>query len=178
MAEMRSSEFADEYEDWLGGQAEGRRAPWFDAPVSELGERCLVLKVDPARSLAEVITLMNEHHRGAVLVVHKEQLLGIFTERDVLRRVVSSGLDLTRATVGEHMTGSPDTLPEFATLAQALRAMVIGGYRHLPIVDGQGRPRSMVSMREIIEFVSETFPNEVLNAPPMLQRYTFRVDGG
>jgi signal-transduction protein with cAMP-binding, CBS, and nucleotidyltransferase domain len=177
MAEAPESEFADEYQDWLGGHAEGRRAPWFDSPVGELDEGPL-LKVAPAAALADVIALMNEHHRGAVLVVQGELLLGIFTERDVLRRVVTQGLTLARVQVGELMTANPDTIPEWATLAQALRVMVIGGYRHLPVVDAQGRPKSMVSMRDIIEAVSDAFPKEVLNAPPEKQRFSWRTEGG
>jgi CBS domain-containing protein len=178
MAEARISEFADEYEDWLGGNAEGRRAAWFDAPVGELGAANTALKVDPSRSLAEVIALMNEHHRGAVLVVSEEKLQGIFTERDVLRRVVTGNLELARVPVSELMTRSPDTVPEHASLGQALQVMVSGGYRHLPIVDAQGRARTMVSMREIIEFVCDHFPKEVQNAPPIRQRPSFRIDGG
>jgi signal-transduction protein with cAMP-binding, CBS, and nucleotidyltransferase domain len=177
MAEALESEFADEYQDWLGGHSEGRRAPWFDSPVGELDGGSL-LQVAPGTVLADVIALMNEHHRGAVLVVQGERLLGIFTERDVLRRVVSQGLSLAQVQVGELMTANPDTIPEWATLAQALRVMVIGGYRHLPVVDGQGRPKSMVSMRDIIEAVSDAFPKEVLNAPPEKQRFSWRTEGG
>jgi signal-transduction protein with cAMP-binding, CBS, and nucleotidyltransferase domain len=177
MAEVPESEFADEYQDWLGGHPEGRRAPWFDSPVGELDGGPL-LKVAPSAALSDVIALMNEHHRGAVLVVAGERLLGIFTERDVLRRVVTQGLTLGRVQVAELMTENPDTIPEWATLAQALRVMVVGGYRHLPVVDGQGRPKSMVSMRDIIEAVSEAFPKEVLNAPPEQQRFSWRIEGG
>jgi CBS domain-containing protein len=177
MAEVPESEFADEYQDWLGGQPEGRRKTWFDSPVGEL-EHGPLLKVAPTTMLSDVIALMNEHHRGAVLVVSGERLLGIFTERDVLRRVVTQGLALGRVQVVELMTENPDTIPEWATLAQALRVMVVGGYRHLPVVDGKGSPKSMVSMRDIIEAVSEKFPKEVLNAPPEKQRFSWRTEGG
>jgi CBS domain-containing protein len=177
MGQLPESEFADEYQDWLGGRPESKRAPWFDSPVGEIDAGPL-LKLEPKASLRETIALMNKHHRGAVLVVFGDQLLGIFTERDVLERVVGRALDLDVTKVGELMTPAPDSLPEWATLAQALRVMVTGGYRHLPIVDALGRPRSMVSMRSIIECVSEAFPKEVLNAPPERQRYSFRSDGG
>jgi CBS domain-containing protein len=143
MGQVPVSEFADEYQDWLAGQPEGRRAQWFDFPVGEL-ERGPLLFVDPSCSLEQVIILMNEHHRGAVLVVEGDQLVGIFTERDVLRRVVLSRVDLAHTKVRELMTPHPDVLPESATLAQALREMVHGGYRHLPIVDRDGRPSWMV----------------------------------
>jgi CBS domain-containing protein len=177
MGQVPVSEFADEYQDWLAEQPEGRRAQWFDFPVGEV-ERGPLLRVAPSDSLAQVVTLMNEYHRGAVLVVEDDRLVGIFTERDVLRRVVMQHLDLAKVTVGELMTRDPDVLPESATLAQALREMVQGGYRHLPIVDARGRPTSMLSMRTIIEFVSEAFPKEVWNAPPEKNRPSRTSDGG
>jgi CBS domain-containing protein len=177
MGQVPVSEFADEYQDWLAGQPEGRRAQWFDFPVGDL-ERGPLLFVDPSCALEQVIMLMNEHHRGAVLVVEDDQLVGIFTERDVLRRVVMQRLDLARVKVSELMTRHPDVLPATATLAQALREMVQGGYRHLPIVDDEGHPAAIVSMRSIIEFVSDAFPKEVLNAPPEKERPSRTSDGG
>lgn len=170
------SEFSDEYQDWLDGHLGGRRAPWFDVPVGQL-ERPPLLSIGPGTSVKAAVDMMNGQQRGAVLVVHGEQLVGIFTERDVLRRVVPRGLALDKTPVSEVMTSSPDVLSEEATLAQALRTMARSRYRHLPVIDERGRPVAIVSMRRIIQYVCEAFPKEILNAPPERLSGVFSIDG-
>ena len=160
-----ASEFADEYQDWLDGSRGTPRAAWLDTTVGQL-ERHPLLSLPPDTCIEQAIALMNQHDRGAVLVVRDEQLVGIFTERDVLRRVLPRGLSLARTPLRDVMTECPDVLPEFATLAQALRTMARSRYRHLPVVDEQGRPLAIVSMRRIIQYVCEAFPEQILNAPP------------
>lgn len=172
-----TSEFADEYQDWLAGNLAAPRAAWFDIPVGQLEPHPLLV-VSPDTLIIVAIEQMHAHDRGAVLVVHGEQLVGIFTERDVLRRVLMRGLDPRRAPVCEAMTRTPDVLPEWSTLAQALRTMARARYRHLPVVDGRGRPIAIVSMRRIIQYVCETFPKEILNAPPERQSCEFTLEGG
>jgi CBS domain-containing protein len=158
------SEFADEYQDWLEGHFAARRAVWLDLPVGQLEPHPLLM-VAPDTPVLQAIELMNAHERGAVLVVESERLVGIFTERDVLRAIPRL-LDISSTRVSSLMTSRPDVLPDWATLAQALRTLAVARYRHLPVVDERGRPTAIVSMRRIIQFVCETFPNEVFNAPP------------
>jgi len=172
-----ASEFADEYQDWLEGHRSSRRAQWLDIPVGQL-ERHPLLAIAPDRAVRAAIEAMNAHDCGAVMVVRDQELLGIFTERDALQRVLPQGLDLDRTTMAEVMTSRPDVLAESATLAQALRIMARARYRHLPVLDAQGRPVAMVSMRRIIQFVCEAFPEEILNAPPERHSGTFDLDGG
>jgi CBS domain-containing protein len=172
-----ASEFADEYQDWLEGHLGKRRALWFDIPVGQLEPHPL-LAVAPDTPVRRAIDLMNAHDCGAVMVVHDDELVGIFTERDALQRVLPRNLDLDRVLMLDVMTADPDVLAESATLAQALRTMARARYRHLPVLDAQGRPVSMVSMRRIIQFVCEAFPEEILNAPPERNSGTFELDGG
>lgn len=174
-----ASEFADEYQDWIDGHRGSPRAAWLDIPVGQL-ERHPLLSLPPDTTLECAIALMNQHERGAVLVVKDDaQLIGIFTERDVLRRVLPRGLSLARTPLADVMTAQPDVLPEHATLAQALRTMARSRYRHLPVVDEQGRPLTIVSMRRIIQFVCEAFPQQILNAPPeRCDSAVFALEGG
>ncbi|HEY6876631.1 MAG TPA: CBS domain-containing protein [Polyangiales bacterium] len=170
------SEFADEYQDWLEGSSSPRRAAWLDVQVSQL-ELGPVLAVEPDTPVRDAIGLMNDHHRGAVLVVARQRLCGIFTERDVVRRVFARGVDLARTPLHEVMTRDPDTLEPSATLAQALRTMVRARYRHLPVVDGEGRPLAVASMHRIVQFVCEAFPCEIWNAPPERPSGVLALDG-
>jgi CBS domain-containing protein len=103
--------------------------------------------------------------------------VGIFTERDVLWRVVPRAVDLDATPVSEVMTRDPETLPADCQMAQALRTMALGGYRHIPLVDDSGRPTGLVSMRQIVESLVELFPDEILNAPPETQHPPTTAEG-
>jgi 2-oxoglutarate/2-oxoacid ferredoxin oxidoreductase subunit beta len=124
------------------------------------------LVVDAETTLAETIGRMQAEHRGCALVLDGGQLAGIFTERDVLMRVAGRALDLERTAVSACMTPAPVTLPADASVAYALHLMVLEGFRHIPVVDEAGQPTAVVSMRELIEYLSEFFNRGVLNLPP------------
>jgi CBS domain-containing protein len=124
------------------------------------------LIIDAGTSLAEVLRCMREADRGAVLVVTDGKLVGIFTERDVLLKVAGRSIDLEQAIVGELMTPDPVTLPADASVAFALNKMLVEGFRHIPLVDDQGNPTAAVSMRDLIEYLSNFFKRDVFNLPP------------
>src|SRR6266851_8233915 len=101
--------------------------------------------VDEATPLVQVLQLMREGNRGAVLVVSNGTLVGIFTERDVLMKVAGQPTDVGHTEVSQVMTVDPVTLPVEATVAFALNKMLIEGFRHIPLVDDQHRPVAVVS---------------------------------
>jgi len=159
------SEFADEYQDWLSGNPGSARAQWFDYPLRKLVTREPVM-VALEDTVTQVVRKMAARERGTALIVEGDTLLGIFTERDLLRRVVAEGRDPASTRMADVMTESPETLPDSANLAQAMRLLARARYRHVPVVDRANHAVGMVSSRHVIAFVSETFPKEVLNAPP------------
>ncbi len=122
--------------------------------------------IDEQVSLCEAVQLMRKHRQPCVLVTHKGKLSGIFTEHDVLMKVVDTGIDLERTPVGTYMTPEPTTLPLDAGVAFALNKMVVDGFHRLPLIDSEGRPAGVVSMRNIIGYLSSFFPRDVLNLPP------------
>lgn len=137
------------------------------------------LKTLPARrplvharddSVTEVIRTMQREQRGCVLITQdgtpNTPLVGIFSERDVLYRIVDRGRNPATLALGEVMTPDPESLPEEATVAWVLNKMAVGGFRHVPVVDAEGRPVFVVSVRDVVEFLVEFFPSEVLNLPP------------
>jgi CBS domain-containing protein len=135
------------------------------------------MAVHPDTPVRAAVACMNEHRRGAVLVLEGERLTGISTERDVMQRVLARELDLAHTPVSDVMTRDPDTLEPRATLAQALRTMARSRYRHLPVVDAAGAPSAVVSMRRIVQFVCEAFPREIWNAPPEHPSGVIALDG-
>lgn len=123
-----------------------------------------LLLVDVTASLEEVIRRMVESVYGAVLVCEDGRLVGIFTERDVLR-VLGERHDLSRA-ISEFMSQPAVSVPADATLAEVIATMSRGGYRHLPVVDDQGRPTGVVDSVEVVHWLVEHFPQLVYTLPP------------
>ncbi len=108
-------------------------------------------------TVGSAISTMAEHHVGCLLVLDESgDLAGIFTERDVLTRVGADRSQLAHP-VGEFMTPSPVTINHDDSIAYALHAMNLGGYRHLPVVDENKRPRGMISVRDILRFLCVRF---------------------
>jgi CBS domain-containing protein len=122
--------------------------------------------VEPAVSVRYAIEAMNEHRTGCVLVAEDARLVGIFTERDVLTKVVAEGADIDATTVAEVMTPDPECLTLDDGIAYALNMMSVGGFRHIPLVDAARCPTGIVAMRDIVDFIVDLFPEEVLNLPP------------
>jgi CBS domain-containing protein len=169
---MSLSEFDDAYED-----REIIRGAILSTPISELTLRDPIL-VDAETTVAAAVNAMNEHRTGCVLVAQGGRLVGIFTERDVLTKVVfrDHGSALKVESV---MTRRPETLEATASIAYALNKMSVGGYRHIPVVERSGRPIGVLSVRDIVDFLVELFPDGVLNLPPSPEQAIARsLDGG
>ena len=154
---MNFSEFEDAYED-MNSVREGA----LETPLSEIMVHD-PLTVDADSTVVAAVNVMNEKHTGCVLVQRDGKLVGIFTERDVLRKVIFRDGNRNWK-VESVMTPNPETLPPTASVAYALNKMSVDGYRHIPIVEG-GKPVGVVSVKDIIQFVVEYFPDAVLNLP-------------
>jgi len=114
----------------------------------------------------KVVEQMRELRRGAVLVEEGDTLVGIFTERDVMGRLDHADLSWLHVTVGEIMTPRPTVIHTDDTIAEAMRRMTQGRRRHLPVVDESGRAIGMLSIRDLLGYVAERFPEEFVNLPP------------
>jgi CBS domain-containing protein len=156
---MARSEFHDAYDD-----PQGTRGEILGTPISELPLLNPIM-IDAASTAADAVDAMNEHHIGCVLVGREGRVVGIFTERDVLTKVVFHH-DGPLTPLDAVMTPSPETLEADATIAYALNMMSVGGYRHIPIVDKDQGPVGVLSVRDIIDFLVQLYPEEVLNLPP------------
>lgn len=116
--------------------------------------------------MREALEIMREKQLSCMLVVEQGQLVGIFTERDVATTVACAPLDIDHVPLRDVMQPDPDCLGLDNTLMDALHQMAVGDYRHVPVVDDQGRPSALVSMRAIVETLLAAFPQELLNRPP------------
>jgi CBS domain-containing protein len=116
--------------------------------VGEAMARPHALRVTPETTVRDAARLMAEHKCGSVLVMEGERLAGIFTERDVLWRVVTVPLDAEKTPVSAVMTREPDTIDVGEPVAEALRRMDRFGYWHLPVRQGE-EVVGVVSIRDL-----------------------------
>jgi CBS domain-containing protein len=101
-------------------------------------------------TVLEAARMMKQHNIGALLVVDGTRLVGIFTERDALFRVLAEGRDPQATRLGDVMTSQPQTIHPDEPFVAALRIMHKGRFRHLPVVEFD-RPLGMVSVRDALD---------------------------
>ena len=109
----------------------------------------------------EAALLMKRRNVGALMVVEGEKLVGVFTERDGLFRVLSEGLDSKTTGLAAVMTANPQTIDADSVFTSALQMMHDGRYRHLPVVE-DGRLIGVVSVRDALGPELESFVYEML----------------
>jgi len=108
------------------------------------------LRVEADAMVADAVARMVEDGRGAVAVTEDGRLVGIFTERDLMEKVVRPGLDASRTVLRDVMCGKPLCVTAGADRAEALDIMLRERFRHLPICDDQNRPVAMLSQRDLL----------------------------
>jgi CBS domain-containing protein len=106
-----------------------------------------LFSIDPTTTVAEAATVMGERRIGSALVMDGDRLLGIFTERDIVR-ALGEHFDAAGHAVSEWMTADPVTVPPSTPAEEALGTMLARGFRHLPVADGD-RILGIVSMRDL-----------------------------
>jgi CBS domain-containing protein len=136
--------------------------PQSDLERSLLGDRVGALQpkqpVTAAAStpVGDVMRLMVDRKIGCVVVVDLDRPVGIFSERDALRKIDPEAPDVAARPVSEFMTPHPQTLVADAKIAFAVQRMDLGGYRHLPVVGEQGNLVGIISTRDILRHLTDT----------------------
>lgn len=149
----------------------GLRASLWKDDLSQL-ELKPPLAVSSQTPLRTTIDAMQRAGVGHILICDDGRLRGIFTERDLVKRVFPASISLDEA-VGGYMTADPTTIRRSDSVGWAIRTMHKGHYRHLPVVDESGRPIGILSVKHIVRYLVEHFPSAVYNLPPE----PGRVDG-
>lgn len=136
-------------------------------------------RLAPTATVQQALQLLVRARRGAIVVVGSRlEPLGIFTERDVLRRCGDDGFraDVRQRTpISSMMSQPPSTIRRQATLLDAIVAMDERRHRHLVVVDRDGYLRGLLTTNDIVQFLADRFPEDVVNLPPRLhQQYRGR----
>ena len=169
---VMSGEFEDEYsatidDDLSGpevlGEAGGALATDTIAVLSPAEPICL----SDSATVHEAVQIMLARRQAGVLVTDGAgRLVGIFTERDVLTRVVGKDLDARRTPLAAVMTRNPEALTARDRVAYAVHCMSVAGYRTIPLVDPEGRPIGVVTVSDVVRWLANLFPEAVLNLRP------------
>lgn len=131
----------------------------FDLRVRKVMERKKLLVAPPETSVSKAARLMAKKNVGAVMVVKNKRLVGIFTERDAVIRVIAKGRDAQTTVLADVMTADPQTVSPEESFGQALLMMYESGFRHVPVLE-KGMPIGIVSARNALDPDLEEFTSE------------------
>ena len=117
--------------------------------------------LEPGATIVEAARMMAYLRIGALMVVEGEKLVGIFSERDALTRVLAKELDPATTTLADVMTPDPIVISPDATVQQALDIMAAKGFRHLPVIEDT-RIVAIVSIRDLYRSVKDQMESDIL----------------
>lgn len=130
-----------------------------DSSVRSVMRRRSLLTAAPGISVADAARRMAKRNVGAIVLIENERVVGIFTERDIVFRVVARDLDPAQTRVGDAMTPSPLTIDAAERFGHALLIMRGNGFRHLPVTEN-GKLVGIVSARSALDPELEDFVSE------------------
>jgi CBS domain-containing protein len=119
-----------------------------------------IYSVEPSASVREAVRVMNEHNIGAIIVMEDNIPVGIFTERDVMRRVIDAELNPSTTPVADVMTSNLTCTKPTTNISEAMMMMSSRKLRHLPVVDG-GRMMGLVSINDLISWMVQGQAQEI-----------------
>jgi CBS domain-containing protein len=148
----------------------------FMLPIENLFSKP-ALTIDVSEPVSRAITLMRESEYGAVAVTREGKLAGLLTERLLICNVIGVIDNYEQRRAGDVMRPDPIALQREDPIIHALHNMQVGGYRHIPIVDDQQRPVSVVSIKDVVRFILSHFADDVHNVTPVPFRGTAPREG-
>ncbi len=139
------------------------------AKLVEVKIRHLPLRPPPLvernASIREAVEAMKTKGLGCALICDRGNLVGLFTERDLLNKVIGERVNYSSA-VEQFMTPDPAKLNLDDSVISAMRVMQEGDYRNIPLLDSEGKAAGIVTVRDLVAYFAEHFPKEALNLPP------------
>ncbi len=161
-----AGEFEDEYSARLDDDLQATRGALLDDTIAVLTPAEPICLAETATVHEAIQSMLSRRQAGVLITDGGGRLRGIFTERDVLTRVVGKNLEARRTPLSDVMTRSPQALTARDRVAYAVHCMSVAGYRTIPLVDPDGRPIGVVTVNDVICWLAALFPEEVLNLRP------------
>jgi len=134
------------------------------------------LLVPQGTPYGEVIGRLQAEKKFCAVILAGKKVVGIFTERDALKKGLLQGTEVN-VPIEKLMTPNPVVVDPEDSVALAIRLMDEGKYRHLPIVDRNDEYVGLISVRDIVDYLSENYPYEVFNQPPDPHKFSIVPEG-
>lgn len=128
-------------------------------PVSQLMTGADLLVCSPTDTVQKVVQIFQKEKKGCVLVYQKKKLVGILSNRDILMRAALKDDSLAKMKVEDVMTPNPGSVTPADPLAYALNKMAMGGYRHVPVLRTDGSPVSILLIKDVLRYLSQSKKN-------------------
>jgi CBS domain-containing protein len=160
------TDFGEDYAAEVEGELREIRGALLDDTIAVLSPAGPICLPETATVHEAVQSMLARRQAGVLVVDAAGRLTGIFTERDVLRRVVGQDLDVRQTTLRAVMTPGPEALTASHRIAYAVHCMSVAGYRTVPLVDAEGRPIGVVTVSDVLRWLANLFPEAVLNLAP------------
>lgn len=124
------------------------------APIRDLvtGKDLLVAKTSD--SIAKIVKILQSEKKDCVLIYKKKQLVGIISYRDLLWKVAGKAGELSTLTAESVMTANPEYVRAEDPVAYVVNKMSVGGYRHVPVLQTDGTPLTIVSIKDVLSYLS------------------------
>lgn len=135
-----------------------------DKKISEIVNPRLI-QAPPGISLERAVELMHENKSAYIVVAEKNQVVGIFTETDVVRKILGQKISWKKP-IGEFMTKNPLVLRPDDNVGRAVEMMAENSFYHIPLVNERQQLVGVLSVRTLVRFLAEFYPSEVYNLPP------------
>jgi CBS domain-containing protein len=132
--------------------------------------------IEPSTPLSAAIEVMKKDEGGCAIVCEGDRIAGIFTERDLLTKVIAQDVDLSTP-VSQWMSPVVGTLSPDATIGDAVQLMNEKSYRNIPLVK-DGKLVGSVSVFDVISYLAESYPKTTMNLPPIPAQVMDTTDGG
>jgi CBS domain-containing protein len=132
--------------------------------------------VTPSAPLSEAIEQMKKDEGGCVVICEDERVVGIFTERDLLHKIIGQEVDFN-APISAWMSTEVEMLTPEATIGDAVLVMNEKGYRNIPLIQN-GRLVGSISLLDVITYLAESYPKETMNLPPVPAQVMDTQEGG
>lgn len=136
-----------------------------------------LVQAGPEATLRQAIELMQKSRSGYVVIAKDGKVVGIFTEKEVVGKVLENNVNWGRP-VSDFMTQDPPVLRMQDSVGQAIDVMGEKRFYHIPLVDDHGKLVNVISVRTLIRFLAEFYPTEVYNLPPIPFQIMETQEGG
>jgi CBS domain-containing protein len=160
----------------LSAEADLVRGTFETDPISALGLPPPV-SIGTDATVGAALEAVQSQGRGYVLIVEDGKPRGIMTEREVLMKIVARDVKYD-SNVMDYVSSISHTLAPRETIASAVKLMLTDDVENVPVVDGSGKAVAVLRTLDIIHFLAEAFPEQVLNLPPRLDQTMPKPEGG